>query len=76
MTTWPDGKLTKPLREVANLLNVHRNTILRWIKSGEMSVTRYGRNSLQFTYDQVVDFIDKNELEVTVNCPIKTKGGD
>jgi excisionase family DNA binding protein len=76
MTTWPDGKLTKTLREVAVLLNVHRNTILRWVKSGEMSCTRFGRNSIQFTFDQVVAFIDKSEFEVTVNYPITMKGGD
>jgi|GEM_PF-2818239 excisionase family DNA binding protein len=76
MTTWPDGKLTKTLREVAALLNVHRNTVLRWVKSGEMPCTRFGRNSIQFTFDQVVSFVDKNAFEITVNYPIKMKGGD
>ncbi|MHA2218463.1 MAG: helix-turn-helix domain-containing protein [Candidatus Hodarchaeales archaeon] len=63
MNTWPDGKMTKTLREVAELLGVHYNTVIRWIKSGRITCTRYGRNSIHFTYDQVVHFIETNEFK-------------
>ncbi len=67
MNTWPDGKLTKTLREVADLLGVHYNTVIRWIKSGRITCTRYGRNSICFTYDQVVHFIEENEFKQKIN---------
>ena len=69
MTTWPDGKLTKTLREVADLLSVHYNTVLRWVKSGRMACTRYGRNTVHFTYDQVVEFIEGNGIRTEINYP-------
>jgi excisionase family DNA binding protein len=76
MNTWPDGKLTKTLNEIAELLNVHRNTVQRWVKSGRLSCTRFGRNSIQFTYDQVVTFIDECEHEIKINYPNRAKGGE
>ncbi len=75
MKIWPDGKLTKPLTEVAEMLNVHRNTVQRWIKSGRLACTKYGRNSIQFTFDQVVTFIDECEHEIKINHPNRAKEG-
>ena len=76
MNTWPDGKLTKTINEVAELLSVHRNTVLRWVKSGKIACTRFGRNSIQFTWGQVVDFVESCEEKVTINYPNLSKGGD
>jgi excisionase family DNA binding protein len=76
MNTWPDGKLTKTLNDVAEVLNVHRNTVQRWVKSGRLSCTRFGRNSIQFTFDQVVTFIDECEHKIKINHPNGMKGGD
>jgi|WetSurMetagenome_2_1015567.scaffolds.fasta_scaffold22910_5 excisionase family DNA binding protein len=76
MNNWPDGKLTKTLNEVAEMLNVHRNTVQRWVKSGRLSCTRFGRNSIQFTFEQVVTFIDECEHEIKINYPNRAKGGE
>ncbi|MCP4583774.1 MAG: excisionase family DNA-binding protein [candidate division Zixibacteria bacterium] len=53
MNPWPDGKLTKTVDEVAKLLSVHRNIVLRWVKADKIACTRLGRNSIQFTWGQV-----------------------
>ena len=64
---WPDtNQLTKPLREVANILNVHPNTVFRWIKSGQIEFIRLGKASIHFTYDQVIDYINKNKEQIIV----------
>lgn len=76
MNSWPDGKLTKTVNEVADILGVHRNTILRWVKSGRIACTRFSRNSIQFTWGQVVDFVESCEEKVTVNYPIALEGGE
>ena len=67
MNTWPDGDFTKPLKEVAAFLNVHRNTLNRWVKSGRIECVRYGRNSIHFEFDKVQDFIDGCRMKVKVN---------
>jgi excisionase family DNA binding protein len=59
MTTWPDGKMTKTVREVADFLDVHPNTVIRWIKSGKIICVRLGRNCIRFTFDQVTEFMKK-----------------
>lgn len=61
---WPGTEeLTKPAKEVAKILNVHYNTLFRWIKSGSVECVRLGRSSIHFTYDQVAGFInDHREL--------------
>jgi len=48
-------------REVAALMNFRHNTVLRWVKSGKMPCTRFGLNTSQLTFDQVVSFIEKLE---------------
>ncbi len=76
MNTWPDGKLTKTVDEVAGMLSVHRNTVLRWVKSGRIACTRFSRNSIQFTWGQVVEFVESCEEKVTINYPIVLEGGE
>ena len=76
MNTWPDGKLTKTINEVAELLSVHRNTVLRWVSSGKLACTRFGRNSIQFTWGQVIEFVESCEEKVTINYPIISEGGE
>ena len=64
---WPEtNQLTKPLREVAKILNVHPNTVFRWIKSGQIEFVRLGKASIHFTYDQVIDYINKNKEQIIV----------
>ena len=67
---WPGSEqLTKPLKAVAVSLNVHTNTVHRWIKSGKISYIKYGNRSIHFTYDQVQDFL-ANQTKI-----IRTQGG-
>ena len=64
---WPEtNQLTKPLREVAKILNVHPNTVFRWKKSGQIEFVRLGKASIHFTYDQVIDYINKNKEQIIV----------
>ena len=76
MNTWPDGKLTKTVNEVAELLSIHRNSLIRWIKSGRIVCTRLGRNSVRFTWDQVADFLESCEEDIAINYPNASKGGE
>ncbi len=65
---WPDTtQLTKPAREVSTILNVHYNTLFRWIKSGKLECIRFGKTSIHLTYDQVEQFINNNRKVVTLN---------
>ena len=64
---WPDtNQLTKPLREVAKILNVHPNTVFRWTRSGQIEFVRMGKASIHFTYDQIINYINKNTEQTTV----------
>ncbi|KAA3613600.1 MAG: DNA-binding protein [Calditrichaeota bacterium] len=68
---WPGTEeLTKPAKEVAKILNIHYNTLFRWIKSGNIECVRFGRSSIHFTYDQVENLINENRELVKVNGDI------
>ena len=57
---WPEtGELTKSAKDVARLLGVHTCTLFRWVKSGKIECVRYGRTSVHFTYEQVLDYLDR-----------------
>jgi excisionase family DNA binding protein len=75
MNTWPKGKL-KTVDEVADFLGVHRNTVLRRVKSGKLACTRISRNSVRFTWDQVADYLKSCEESVIVNFPNLSEGGE
>lgn len=56
---WPGtNELTKPAKEVARILNIHYNTLFRWIKSGKIECVKFGAASIHFTYAQVEEFIN------------------
>ncbi|MBN2367156.1 MAG: helix-turn-helix domain-containing protein [Calditrichaeota bacterium] len=63
---WPNtNHILKPVEQVAEYLNVHKNTIYRWIKSGQLECTRIGK-SIHFTYAQIYNFLDKNRHQVKI----------
>ncbi|TVM01615.1 MAG: hypothetical protein CV087_10635 [Candidatus Brocadia sp. WS118] len=65
---WPGtAELTMPARKVAKILSVHPNTLFRWAKAGKIECVRYGRNSIHFTYDQILEFIDRHREQVKIN---------
>ena len=64
---WPGTEqLTKPLKAVAESLNVHTNTVHRWIKSGKISYIKYGNRSIHFTYNQVQEFLADQTEKIIV----------
>jgi excisionase family DNA binding protein len=64
---WPGtSELTKPAKEVAGILNIHYNTLFRWIKSGNVECVRFGRSSIHFTFDQVENLINGNRELVKI----------
>ena len=64
---WPGtNELTKPAKEVAQILNIHYNTLFRWIKSGNVECVRLGRSSIHFTFDQVANLINDNRELVKI----------
>ena len=64
---WPGtNELTKPAKEVAKILNVHYNTLFRWIKSGKIDCVRFSRSSIHFTCNQVNDFIESRKRRVKI----------
>ena len=68
---WPETiQLTKPLREVANILNVHPNTIFRWTRNGQIEFVRMGKKSIHFTYDQIIDYINKNREQTKIRTEL------
>jgi excisionase family DNA binding protein len=68
---WPrTNELTKPAREVAKILNIHYNTLFRWIKGGKIEYVRFGDTSIHFTYDQIEHFINTNRESVKLRLEI------
>lgn len=64
---WPNTtQLTKPAKEVADILGVHPNTLLRWVKAGKIECVRSARNSMRFTYDQVERYINTHREQITI----------
>ncbi len=65
---WPghDSILLK-VKDVAELLGVHTNTIYNWVADGEMECVRLPGNKITFTYDQVQDFINNRRDRATGN---------
>jgi excisionase family DNA binding protein len=48
-------------QELAQLLNVHINTVRRWSNSGEIKVYRIGsRGDRRFKYEDVMSFLAKS----------------
>ncbi|MCB0258997.1 MAG: helix-turn-helix domain-containing protein [Calditrichaeota bacterium] len=67
-TYWPNtNQFTKPAREVAEILSVHPNTLFRWVKAGRIECVRFSRNSIHFTYQQIIEFINANKERVKIN---------
>lgn len=65
---WPEtNELTKPAREVANILRIHPNTLFRIVKAGKLECVKMGRNSMHFTYDQVCEFINNHRERVVIS---------
>ena len=64
---WPGtNQILKPAKQVAELLDVHANTLYRWIKSGRLECIRVGK-SLHFTYTQIATFLEKNTYQTKIN---------
>ena len=63
MTTheMPGSKPVYSLSEVAALLGVHRATVSKYVKSGELRVARLGHRTLRVTHEALMDFLRAHE---------------
>jgi len=59
----PQRMLT--VKEVASILNIHPNTVRRWVKKGLLKSYSIGlRHYLRFRREDMIDFLDKSKNEV------------
>lgn len=47
------------IRELAEILKVHQNSIRRWIKSGKLKVNRVG-GAIRITEKQLNEFVERS----------------
>ena len=65
---WPGtNQILKPTGEVAKILGVHPNTVFRWVKSGKLECVRFGKKSMHFTFNQIIEFIESSKHKVKLN---------
>ncbi|TMB94096.1 MAG: helix-turn-helix domain-containing protein [Chloroflexi bacterium] len=60
----PEGPGIKPaytIAEVARLLDVHPGTVNRFIRRGELRVSRLGHRTIRVTYEALMDFLRAHE---------------
>jgi excisionase family DNA binding protein len=59
----PSPKPAYSISEVAQLLGIHRATVSRFIKSGELRVSRLGHRTVRITHEALMDFLRAHEEE-------------
>jgi len=53
------------VKEVASILNIHPNTVRRWVKKGLLKSYSIGpRHYLRFKREDIADFLNKSRNEV------------
>jgi excisionase family DNA binding protein len=57
----PAPKPAYTITEVANLLGVHRVTVSRFIRSGELPVVRLGHRTVRITHESLMEFLRSRE---------------
>ena len=59
----PQRMLT--VKEVASILNIHTNTVRRWVRKGLLESYSIGpRHYLRFNQEDIFDFLDKSKNEM------------
>ena len=49
------------VKEVASILNIHSNTVRRWVKKGLLKSYNIGpRHNLRFKQEDILDFIERS----------------
>jgi len=57
------------VKEVASILNIHPNTVRRWVRKGLLKSYSLGpRHYLRFKQEDIVDFLNKSRNEVHTVC--------
>lgn len=49
------------IKEVANICDVHRNTVRNWIVKGYLKATRFGGKAFRISRDNLNSFLDSSE---------------
>ena len=65
-TTTTSGLFQKPaytIAEVAELLRIHRTSVSRFIRRGELRVSRLGHRTVRITHEALMDFLRAHEEE-------------
>ena len=59
----PHGEDIIAVHEAAELLNVSRWTVYRWVQEGRLGGTKVGRGSLRIFYDSIAQLVQENQIE-------------
>ncbi|MBT7619013.1 MAG: helix-turn-helix domain-containing protein [Calditrichaeota bacterium] len=58
-------RLLIPLKDVATMLSMCRQTVMEHVKRGQLVCVRLGKNSVYFTEDDLSNFITKHRIKYT-----------
>ena len=53
------------IAEIAEMLAVHRNTVLRWIHTGELPAIKLGHRSYRIDPEDFRQFMEKRKVKVS-----------
>ncbi|MBI5411395.1 MAG: helix-turn-helix domain-containing protein [Nitrospirae bacterium] len=56
-------KLLLRVGEAAQVLNVSRWTIYRWVEEGRLEATKIGKGSLRVFHDSVTSLVERNRTD-------------
>ncbi|NQU04942.1 MAG: helix-turn-helix domain-containing protein [Calditrichaeota bacterium] len=58
-----EQRLLIPLKEVASMLSMCRQTVMEHVKKGQLACIKLGKNSVYFTEEDLDEFIKKHRVK-------------